>query len=213
MTNWEASKSIRDWRDCLGSELKREDYEWLKTECWKAKEQGDKANSSLIGHIKEEYNMLGITESLNEFILGACYKHKDAVKLSCLTENRPLTISNLWCNFQKKYEFNPPHDHSGLYSFVIFISVPYDLKKEEEYFGQIGGGQEGYHDSLKIHTSKFAFLNTNHKGTIACDVLNVDKSFEGKMILFNAKQIHQVFPFYTSDDYRITVSGNIRLLV
>ena len=32
MTNWEASKSIRDWRDCLGSELKREDYDRVEVE-------------------------------------------------------------------------------------------------------------------------------------------------------------------------------------
>ena len=45
------------------------------------------------------------------------------------------------------------------------------------------------------------------------NVLDVDKTFEGKMLLFNAKQMHTVFPFYTSDAYRITVSGNIKIKV
>jgi hypothetical protein len=214
MTNWEKSKKTRDWRNCLGFELNNEDYEWLKAECWKAKDSGDKANAELAGHIKEEYKIPGITESLNKFIIEGCYEHAEVEKLSFLTKNKPLTLSNFWCNFQKKYEFNPPHDHSGLFSFVIFITIPYNLREEEKYFVDIAEKvAEGEENSLKIYTSKFAFVNTLYDGQVAHDVLNVDKSFEGKMILFSAKQVHQVFPFFTSDDYRITVSGNLRLSV
>ena len=61
------------------------------------------------------------------------------------------------------------------------------------------------------YTSQFAFLNISYDGTIRCDGIEVDKSFEGKIIMFPAKQLHMVFPFYTSKGYRITVSGNIRL--
>ena len=43
--------------------------------------------------------------------------------------------------------------------------------------------------------------------------LNVDKSFEGKMLMFPSKQMHAVNPFYTSDGYRITVSGNLKIKV
>ena len=42
-------------------------------------------------------------------------------------------------------------------------------------------------------------------------LLAVDKTFEGKMLMFDASQMHYVSPFYTSNDYRITVSGNILL--
>ena len=214
MTNWEASKITRDWRNCLGFELNNKDYEWLKKECWKAKDLEDKANAELAGHMKEEYKISGITESLNKFILESCLKHADIKEMSILTDHRPLAISDFWCNFQKKHEFNPPHDHSGLFSFVIFINIPYNLREEEKYFIDIAEKvAKGEENSVKIYTSKFAFLNTHYDGKVVNDVLNVDKSFEGKMILFSAKQVHQVFPFYTSDDYRITVSGNLRLSV
>jgi len=62
-------------------------------------------------------------------------------------------------------------------------------------------------------TSKFTFQYININGDISTDTLNVDKSFEGKIILFPSKQVHTVFPFYTSNDYRVTVSGNIKLKV
>ena len=41
----------------------------------------------------------------------------------------------------------------------------------------------------------------------------VDKSFEGQMLMFPAPLQHIVYPFYTSDESRITVSGNIKLWV
>ena len=43
--------------------------------------------------------------------------------------------------------------------------------------------------------------------------LPVDKSFEGKMLMFSANQLHEVYPFYTSDDLRVTVSGNFKYKV
>ncbi len=39
-------------------------------------------------------------------------------------------LTALWCNFQRQHEFNPPHDHDGKLSFVIYLSVPDPLKKK-----------------------------------------------------------------------------------
>tara|TARA_R110002110_G_scaffold407810_1_gene628961 strand:- start:638 stop:952 length:315 start_codon:yes stop_codon:yes gene_type:complete len=103
----------------------------------------------------------------------------------------------------KKHEFNPPHDHTGVLSFIIFVKIPYNLKEEENQF-PITNLQ---------HTSKLGFLNTLSDGSINLKVINVDKSYEGKMLMFPSAQMHEVFPFYTSDDYRITVSGNLRIKV
>ena len=120
---------------------------------------------------------------------------------SNLPSDYKLFISDLWVNYQKKYEFNPPHSHSGVASFVIFINIPYDLSEEEKVF----------HGDGVVKTSKFEFLSpsNNHRGGVALDTLDVDKSFEGKVMFFRSDQMHTVYPFYTTDDYRITVSGNL----
>ena len=39
------------------------------------------------------------------------------------------TLTALWCNFQRQHEFNPPHDHDGKLSFVIYLSIPEKLKE------------------------------------------------------------------------------------
>ena len=124
--------------------------------------------------------------------------------IDVISDARPYYLNNMWVNFQKKYEFNPLHDHGGLMSFIIFVKIPFDLKEEDKYFPP---------NSETYHTSRLGFVNNNASGGFQTTLIDVDKTFEGKMLLFPAKQSHIVYPFYTSDDYRITVSGNIKLRV
>ena len=88
------------------------------------------------------------------------------------------------------------------------MQIPYDLKKEDGYFKDLPGtGRHAY------HTSRLTFVNTKTDGDILTSLVNVDKSFEGKMFMFPSRQKHLVYPFYTSNKYRITVSGNLKLKV
>ena len=41
--------------------------------------------------------------------------------------------------------------------------------------------------------------------------IELDRNSAGKMVIFPATLKHSVYPFYTSDDYRISVSGNFTL--
>ena len=196
-------------------ELSKKHFDWLKKECIKAKKTGVKHNRSLVGHIKEEYAMPGVEKSFLDFLLSNASYNKvfeQYIKtITLLSENKPLYLDSFWVNYMKKHEFNPIHDHKGLYSFVIFVKIPYDLKKEERHFKDCARS----HDEVTGHsdTSKFNFVNIDSGGKIVTTTVPVDKSFEGKMFMFPATQSHLVYPFYTSDDYRITVSGNIKIKV
>jgi len=173
------------------------------------KDKTDPYNQHLVGNIAEEYSIYEYKNLIEEFLLYEIGQSKfmENFKLAIFHPNpQKLKLNSLWLNFQKKHEFNPPHKHSGIYSFVIYLQIPFDLKKEEEIYPSLN-------DEGNNHTSKFAFVNVNTLGKIFCQCIPVDKSFEGKIILFPAEQIHQVFPFYTSNKYRISVSGNIRLKV
>ena len=55
----------------------------------------------------------------------------------------------------------------------------------------------------------FAFFFSDPSGKITQEALPVDKSWEGKVALFPANLNHCVYPFYTSDEYRISISGNL----
>ena len=168
----------------------------------------DKYNKELAGNIKREYGIPKgksiISPFLMQMILAYNEKYPKFWKVKhSMMKYKPVDVElqSLWVNFQKKYEFNPLHTHSGFVSFVIFMSIPYDLQDEEDMFKESNNKQ----------ASKFGFFSPDHRHLGGIDVvsLNVDKSYVGKMIMFKASQVHGVYPFYTSNDYRITVSGNL----
>ena len=205
MNNWQKAKTSLDMLEFNYATLSKEHYKWFKQACKKAKTKNIRKNDKLIGHIKEEYALDHPPMDIINVLVGMIDKRfsKYLSSIRMLTKNLPFHVDDLWCNFQKKHEFNPPHEHSGVFSFVIFIKIPYTLNKETKCFN-LGGDN---------YTSKFVFHVINKFGKIEIWPLHVDKSFEGKIIFFPASQIHEVFPFYTSDDYRVTISGNIKLRV
>ena len=205
MSNWEKTKKKLDKLDLNYSTLSKDQFKWFKEACNKAKLKNKLTNDKLIGHIKEEYEIEYPPKNIVKMLVDLIdSKFSYYLKtLTMLSKDLPFDLDQIWCNFQKKNEFNPPHDHTGVFSFVIFIKIPYDLKDEIKCFNT--GGE--------VYNSKFVFHVINKLGKIQMWPLEVDKSFEGKIIFFPATQVHEVFPFYTSNDYRITVSGNIKLRV
>ena len=114
-----------------------------------------------------------------------------------------LELDSLWINFQKKYEYNPPHNHTGVYSFVMWIKIPYELEKEHNY-------ENSFLSKDKMN-SDFCFQYIDVLGGIRRFSMEVDKSKEGKMVFFPSPLTHSVHPFYTSDEERISVSGNLSI--
>jgi hypothetical protein len=112
-------------------------------------------------------------------------------------------LERLWVNIQRKGEFLPIHTHTGIYSFVIWTDVPFNI--EDEYKStpnpRTDKGRAGY----------FQFLYTDALGKITTLNLPVDKRWEGRICLFPAELNHQVYPFYSSNDVRVSISGNVRV--
>ena len=111
-------------------------------------------------------------------------------------EKKPeYVLTALWINHQKAGEFNPPHDHDGKLSFVTYLSIPDELKKEhEEYKGKScgpGGIQFVYGDGPRDCITYQSFFPE-----------------EGDMFIFPAWLKHWVAPF-KSNCTRISVSGNV----
>ena len=156
----------------------------------------------LAGHIKKEFHIGNPPDYFEKRIIESIPKSNiilDEVQNRFLVNNAPCPIKlmSCWVNYQKKYEFNPIHKHDGILSFVLFLNIPYELEDEEKI----------YKANAK-NTSKLQFIITDIQGEIRTVTCNVDKSYVGKLLIFNAKKYHCVYPFYTSNGYRITASGN-----
>ena len=104
-------------------------------------------------------------------------------------------ISSAWVNFQKKHEFARPHAHVGDFSFVLWLKVPFSIADETE--------------NGDVEAALFSFHYTNTLGKILNWTIPVDYTYEKRVILFPSDMVHSVYPFYSSDEYRIAVAGNI----
>lgn len=203
MTNWEKESEYLKKLYISSFVLPTEIYNELNTQIYKNKKPQKIKNDDLAGHIKEEY-ALDVSENMSRYF-SWCSSQKPVIdkisRQTYLTDNVPIVCNDIWVNFQKKYEFNPIHNHTGFASFICFMKIPYDLEEEEKVFS--------VNNTSQIHTSKLTFVFTNEAGEVISYCVDVDKSFEGKMLMFTSNQHHMVYPFYTSDDYRITISGNL----
>ena len=95
-----------------------------------------------------------------------------------------IKLHNLWVNYQKKNQYNPIHVHSGVVSFVIFVDIPYGPEERNNFY------------------SDGAFQ-------LEKEVLPVDSSWNGTLLMFPSTTNHAVYPFRSTEKERTTVSGNI----
>ena len=112
-----------------------------------------------------------------------------------------FVLEPFWVNFQKENEFNPIHDHSGIFSFVIWVKIPTDWREQHALPFSA--------NSNMPKASDFEFHYTSILGDIERHTYFLDKESEGRMLFFPAKLTHEVYPFYNCDKERISISGNI----
>ena len=142
--------------------------------------------NEITGHLKHKYNEL-------EAVTGLDYQ-------SGIDWNK-VWIDSLWVNIQKAGEYNPPHIHDGMYSFVIYtkndmtrdeaINNQFDVQKNQSMAG---------HLELKFSEQNFAnFSHYSHWPEV------------GDIIMFPSWLQHFVHSFYKEDAERISVAGNFQM--
>jgi hypothetical protein len=167
---------------------------------------GTKMNSSLAGNIEHEFELFECVSHVNHLLMPLLktydkqFRIIDEVAGGVFHKPTPVCLDRLWVNFQKKHDFNPTHRHGGVISFVIWIDVPYDIDIEKQH--------PTSKDSSANFPGHFQFVYTNVLGEISTYNIPADLKFKNQMVMFPAKLSHCVYPFRTSDEYRISVSGN-----
>jgi len=165
----------------------------------------------LAGQIENEkgLDLSYIPNEIKNIIVNGCHQYVNLFGHSAMIrrkfKNYSFQFSDLWINFQKAGEYNPIHDHGGDMVFVIWLQIPYNLENELNH--------PSCKNSNAQIASSFQFANIiNPYSDRLNSIIPVDKSYEGKMILFHANMFHQVYPFFTSDEYRISMSGNLQMV-
>ena len=104
-----------------------------------------------------------------------------------------MRLDTLWINFSQKHDFNPPHTHTGVLSFVIFCQVP------EKIF-------EVQADSNTKRAGELHFIYGNSISKLMSTSYPI-KPYKNLMFIFPSELEHYV-PAYWVDAERISVSGN-----
>ena len=167
-------------------------------------------NHKLIGHIHSSFLLKDTNDwffknellpSIREYRLGT--RIDEQLVPLILDKNCQFKLQTMWVNFQKKYEFNPFHTHNGVFSFVVWVKIPAHFSEEIAL--------PFVSHSNSTYPNTFSLYYTNSAGRIINEDYHLSPENEGTMLLFPSERPHQVYPFYTSDDTRISISGNVVL--
>ena len=192
-------------------------YGWIKATLdknemdylWKCiDEKGENMKHSLVGQINSSYRIqdkddwffnnvlaeLGMKYQSTFSDLGKKYTYY-------LRQPSSFYIGKMWVNYQKQHEFNPLHDHTGIYSFVIWMKIPTEYKDQRE-------------NPIATNTntnviSNFCFTYQSIIGGGREYVYEMSKEMEGTILFFPSDLQHTVYPFYNCEEDRISISGNI----
>jgi len=194
----EVKYQVLQWGPCIVHlKISEEFQQKLLKGAEEARKENKDFRDNLAGIIKEEYayeNRADYVEEIAQFltVYDEAYQKFKNEKYKVKPE---YLLNALWVNFMKKNEYNPPHDHSDFLSFVIFLKVPEEIKKEQENF--IG-------NSAGPGSLSFLYGDGNRQSITYQSVKPEDRD----IFIFPAWIKHYVAPFY-SDVTRISVSGNI----
>jgi hypothetical protein len=126
-----------------------------------------------------------VTNVFNEFFKEYNYALDYKIKSDGIDPNAQLIALEPWINYQRKNEWIPAHDHSGIMSYSLWVNIPED--------------------------NVFEIIYSTISGETIKHPIPVTRQSEGTIIFFPSKLMHTVHPFYNSEETRISISGNLVL--
>ncbi len=172
---------------------------------------GDKINAkgSLIGQIDKSYFIEDIDHLLWNNLLVQCgdvyqktWGNPCILPIASKTDKDfILYLEKMWVNYQNKHEYNPLHNHKGVYSFVIWMKIPTEHDDQAKLSNAA--------DSTHSWNSDFSMHYLDSLGRIRTEQYEMGEGWQGKMLFFPSEMNHEVYPFYECDEQRVTISGNI----
>jgi len=169
-----------------------------------------KNNKRLAGNINEQYRILEAIPIFEKYLLNLIFNNESLVndmnhRYDVFSKNVPVKLIDMWVNYQKKHEFNPLHNHTGCFSFIIFVDIPYTIEEQIEYSKS--------KDISCFRAGNLEFLTTNNLGDNKTTCFAIDKTYNQSAFIFPAVLYHTVYPFYKVNKPRITVSGNFKFVI
>jgi hypothetical protein len=178
------------------------------------KVQTENMKHRLVGQIENEFSfnedskkklLPGIETYIRKYI-NEITKEK-----SLISKKVNLKLKNLWINYQKAGEYNPPHVHTGHISFVIYLDFPKEILEEKsDTQANPPGSISFYYGSDQYFKTNTDFETYLTKLLYPTTEINLVPQ-TGQIYIFPAYLLHYVQRFKNEDVIRISVSGNFDL--
>lgn len=158
--------------------------------------------------VTKHYYVNNSFKELEKFIINMQYEYEKTFPglsdVGVFNDDVPFELTKAWFNYQHKGEFIPQHTHTGIYSYNIWLQIPY--KYEEEV---VKNGKNVTEDLLRCF--ELTYLTVD--GKFKFHNIPLSKEDEGTIIMFPSRLPHIVYPFYSTEGTRISVAGNIMFRV
>ena len=193
------------------SQLEKPHMDFLWETIEKAKKKKLCHKDQLVGHLSNSFELKDegdwfmrnvLCRNIDMFLESNYGKHPMR-PYTLDTENIGISLGRMWVNYQYQTEFNPYHNHGGLYSFVIWMKIPYSCKEQRKI--KLVQGMKEQDKKAGI----FEFEYTDMLGQISNFPYHMEPELEGTMLFFPAGLKHCVYPFYECNEPRISISGNL----
>jgi len=166
------------------------------------------ANNKLAGQITNQFNLdyLNTHPLIVEFF-GSLAKTYIEIFKTLPTPSTvkggewSIVLESLWINIQEKGEYNPIHAHNGVFSFVVWLEIPFTIEEEQQL--------PNSKNSNKPSNGDFYFHFVKNSGEIDNVPMKVGKDKEGYACFFNSGLYHSVNPYFSTEEKRVTISGNM----
>ena len=190
--------NVLNWGPCVMKiQITDEFHKLLISEAEASKIKSQSVVNKLAGIIKEEYSFRD-KNLLMPYMAEYISIYDETRRRWSNTESAQTpkySIQEMWVNYQKQHEFNPPHDHSDTLSFVIYLKIPKEITQEQKDYKGRSCGPGGV---------IFLYGEGTRQAITYQAVIPQDKD----MWIFPAWVKHFVAPF-KSNVTRVSVSGNI----
>ncbi len=173
--------------------------------------RGGSFKHTLVGQIEKSYEIFDKDDIFWKEVISSCVKEYGGHFNHNWSKDRTDTrdkhiepyLQAMWVNYQNAGEYQPIHDHGGLYSFAIWLTNPVEYS-HQFVKKNAAGASSSFNNS-------FCFNYVNMLGQQQTTMYPMGKQLEGWMVFFPADLNHCVYPFYDCDEQRVSISGNVLL--
>ena len=120
--------------------------------------------------------------------------------LTNTTHGHDLCLNRFWARISKDGDYQSIHDHQSVFTFVIWLKIPFDGNKERSI-----------QPNFRPEAGDFCLVYTDTTGQILKKSWILTPELEGTILVFPSRINHIVYPHFSTDEYRVAVAGDVSL--